>query len=196
MRERQVNIIIGSPGYGKSTAAANIIKQYKDENVLLFKMFLNIADPAFKFIPEKAFANYTGGRAKIADNDATLIGRNPREKYLFFIRSVLKKYRNGMLLVDDASTYERYTTSDEFNDLIMMRRHIGVDVFYIYHAFSVLPIAMLPYVNNVILFHTTDNFQYKAAKLPEMKRLQEAKERIAQKVANGNKYYNEVIKLS
>ncbi len=197
MRERQVNIIVAAPGYGKSSLMAEIIKRfYKRENVLLFKKFMNINDPAFSFIPEKPFASYISGSAKFADNDATMLGKKPKEKYRFFLQAVLKSYRNGLLIVDDAGSYERYTTSDELNELVMMRRHMGVDVFYLFHSMSFLPIEMLPYTNNVIIGHTTDNFAYKAAKLPEMEKLIEAKERIAQKVASGNKYYKEVIKLS
>lgn len=189
-------MIIGAPGHGKSTKMMDIIKRYPDANVLLWKMFLNIGDPAFKTIPEKQYAKYTGGRAKISSNDTTIAGKNERLKYKTFMQGIIDHYRNGMLVVDDASNYEKYTTSDEFNNLIMMRRHMGVDVFYIYHGFTLFPIAMLPYVNNIILFHTTDNFSYKGAKLPEMEKLLAAKNRIAAQVAKGNKYYHEVIKLS
>lgn len=196
MRERQVNMIIGAPGHGKSTEMMNIIKAYPDKNVLIWKNFLNIDDPAFKSIPEKQYIKYTGGRAKMKSNDMSIAGKNEKQKYKNFMQGVIDHYRNGMLIVDDASNYEKYTTSDEFNNLIMMRRHIGVDVFYIYHGFTLFPIPMLPYVNNIILFHTADNFSYKGAKLPQMEKLQAAQERIAAQVAKGNKYYHEVIKLS
>lgn len=187
-RERQFNIFVGAPGFGKSTFTSRIIQQSKDANAIIYKMALNIDDKAFSKFPEcKDIAKYTGGKVKISD--LTI-------KYPKLVRLVVDKYRNGHFVVDDAGLYERDIISDELNDLVMMRRHIGVDVSLIYHGLSFLPIQQFPFINNIILFHTTDNFTYKARRLPAGEQLQAAKDRIAAQVVKGNKYYHEVIKLS
>lgn len=187
MRERQFNIIVGAPGHGKSTLTADLVRQSKDANAIIYKMALNIDDKAFAKFPVREFAKYTGGKVRISDLDV---------KYPKLIQSVIAHYRNGMLVIDDAGLYERDIISDELNHLVMMRRHVGVDVFLVYHGLSFLPIQQFPYINNIILFHTADNFSYKARRIPAGDALQAAKDRIAAQVVKGNKYYYEVIKLS
>lgn len=187
MRERQFNIIVGAPGHGKSTTAAKLFEAGKDANGIIYKMFLNIDDKAFKKYRHVPFDKYTGGKVKISDMDV---------KYKDFLKGVLRSFRNGHVMIDDAGNYERDIISDELNKLVSMRRHMGVDVTMIYHGLSFLPIQQFPFINHIILFHTTDNFSYKAGKLPDIKKLEKAKERIAAQVARGNKYYYEVIKLS
>ncbi len=187
VRERQFNILVGAPGYGKSTFANRIVQGNRDHNAIIYKNNLNIDDPAFVRIPElKDLAKYKGGKVKVSDRTI---------KYPKLVTLINEKYRNGIFMVDDAGLYERDVISDELSDLVMMRRHMGVDVYLIYHGLSYLPIQQFPFVNNIILFHTTDAL-YKGRKLPELDRLQQAKDRIAAKVAGGNKYYHEVIKLS
>lgn len=187
MRERQFNILVGAPGFGKSTKGAEIVSRTHDKNAIIYKMLLNIDDKAFAKFPHVQLKNYKGGKVKIDDLQI---------KYSDMVKAVTRDFRNGMFVVDDAGNYERNIISEELNRLVSMRRHIGVDVLLIYHGLSFLPIQQFPFINNIILFHTTDNPSYKGGKIPEMEKLLAAKARIAAQVARGNKYYHEVIKLS
>lgn len=158
-----------------------------EKNKLLYKHLASINDPAFADIKHIKFREYKGGPAKIDCIDIP---------YKKFLKEVADKYRNGALFVDDAVNFERNSISDEMMYLVSMRAHLGIDVMYIYHSLTGLAIDQIPFLNNVILFHTTDNFKYKGAKLPQMELIEQAKERIAKRVAGGDKYYYEVIKLA
>lgn len=186
-RNPTVSLAVGAKGYGKSTLIAKLIKNSHHRNALIYKIGLNAADPAFKDFKEVSFFKYKGG--KVIINAAEI-------EYKDFLEAILAKFRNGILLIDDASFYEMDTLSPQLKKIMLMCRHLGIDVIMVYHGLSDLPIKQLPYTNQIILFHTTDNAGYKAKKLPGMEGLEQAKNRIARQVAAGNKYYFEVIKLS
>lgn len=184
-RQRTGNAILGAPGTGKSTYSANLIKLSKDPNALIYKAQLNIDDEAFKAFPVCDFYKYKGGKVKISNMDIP---------YKEFLRQVYENFRNGSLLIDDAGLFEKRLLSDEMLNILQMRRHMGVDVYMIYHGFTFFPIEQAAFLNNMVLFHTTDNPQYKGSKLPAFNEMMRAKQRIAE-IHKTNPHYCEVIKL-
>lgn len=189
VREAQYNMIIGAPGYGKSTWTAKHLDRSPRKNILVYKTDLNLHDKAFAAYPAlDKLTDYKGGKAKISDLSID---------YLPLLDSVLKGFRNGALVVDDAAYYEGHNTSDQFFQLMRMKRHLGIDLYYIYHALSDAPINHFRYVNNIVLFHTSDNPKYKATKLPDGGvKFFAAQEQLKKLVAAGHKYQPIVIKLA
>lgn len=190
IREAIYNMVIGAPGFGKTTWIVKHLK-YKSprKDVLLYKSDIGIDDKAvadFKRIPRGQ--SYNGGWAKVSNADI---------KYPEFLTWVRNNFRNGALVVDDAGFFEGHNISPEFEELMMMRRHLGIDIYYVYHGLSKAPIAHFAYVSNMILFHTTDNPKFKANKLPDGgERFFVAHEKIKKMVAAGYKYQPIVINLT
>jgi hypothetical protein len=171
MRERRFNIIVGSPGSGKSTFTANLIKKAAD-NTIVYKHIANIDDPAFTFLNQKTVSSWRQGAAPGTKVQCKIAGR--QEDYAEFLKWVIGNFRNGMIVIDDATLFERDRLSKGMNELVTMRRHYGIDIILIYHGLTALPIEQFIFLNNIILFNTNDNFKYKNNKLPQMAALNSA----------------------
>lgn len=188
-REAQYNMIIGAPGYGKSTWTARHLQNSPRKNVLVYKTDLNLHDKAFAdYKVLDKLSDYKGGLAKISDLSI---------QYIPFLEAITKNFRNGALVVDDAAYYEGHNTSPQFFELMRMKRHLGIDLYYIYHGLSDAPINHFRYVNHIVLFHTSDNPRYKATRLPDGGvNFFAAQERLKRMVAAGHKYQPIIIKLA
>lgn len=183
LRQRRFNIVVGSPGSGKTTFTSNIVRQYK-QNVCFIKHLANIDDPALNFLTQKTRSNWRQGahdeapvKFKLAINDIKIEDEETGEKiseYRYTLKWVKKHFRNGMLIVDDATIFERDRLTEEMNHLVSMRRHYGIDIWLIYHGLTLLPIEQFIFLNNLVLFNTNDNLKYKANKLPNADHLQRA----------------------
>lgn len=189
IREAQYNMIIGAPGYGKSTWTAKHLQRGPRKNIIVYKTDLNLHDAAFKdYKVLDKLSDYRGGFAKISDLSI---------KYIPLLTEITKNFRNGALVVDDAAYYESHNTSDEFFELMRMKRHLGIDLYYIYHGLTDAPINHFRYVNHIVLFHTSDNPKYKASKLPDGgEQFFKAKEQLKRLVASGHKYQPVIVKLA
>ncbi len=185
-RDRQFNLVVGFRGHGKSYYVSKIIRKSSQQNALIYVEDVDIDTPAWAPFPLVDFYSYKGGKVKICAQDL---------EYDVFLRMVRKHYRNGILVIDEGRLHENYKLSKGMIDLVSTCRKIGVDIYINYHGMSGLPIEQFHYVNNIILFHTTDNFRRKNNSIPEMKALEAAQRRIRAQVFKGNKYYAEVIPL-
>ncbi len=165
-------LLIGAPRSGKSTYSAKMIKGYP-KNVIIVKHTSNVADTTHSFLAEKTTGNWRQGvpaggyvKCKMAFAD--------KKSYLPFLDWVKGNYRNGMLVVDDATIFEKNVLSEQMENIVAMRRHYGLDVVLIYHGFTKSPIGQYEFVNKLIIFNTTGNFTYKKDKIPEYDRVTEA----------------------
>lgn len=192
-RERRFTIIVGSPGSGKSTFTANIVKQYPG-NAIIYKHIANIDDPAFAAWSVKNESNIRQGAAPGAPVKCKFAGNT--DDYKAFLTWITKNYRNGLLIIDDATIFERDRMSKEMTNIVTMRRHYGIDVILIYHGLSALPIDQFIFLNTIVLFNTNDNFRYKNNKLPQMAELERAVKtaRLNYQSAK-NKYTPAILKL-
>lgn len=188
IREALYTLVVGAPGFGKSTWIKKHLIKSPRKDVLLFKSNLSIDDKAtldFKLI--KPGDTYTGGWARISD---LVI------EYEDFLQWVLDNFRNGAIIVDDAAMFEADNMTPIFKKLMINRRHLGIDIYYVYHSLTDVPIRHFKYTNNIVLFHTADNMSYKLSRLPAGKLLTEAKENVAKLVQAGYKYQPIIIKLT
>lgn len=171
MQEAEFNLIVGSPGAGKSTFTAGYVKRY-NQSALVYKHLANIDDKAFSFLSTKTKESWRQGAAPGQPVKCKIAGR--QEDYAEFLRWIMAGgLRNGLLVVDDATIFERDRLTKEMNELVTMRRHYGLSIWLIYHGLSLLPIEQFVFANRIVLFNTTDNLKYKAAKMPRFEALTE-----------------------
>jgi hypothetical protein len=182
-----VHAVIGAKGYGKSTLIAKLVASSHHKNALIYKTPVTVGDAAFKAFRYVPFNKYKGGKVIISAGDV---------KYLDFLEAVMTKLRDAVVVIDDSAFYERHNLSVQLEQLMNQCRHVDIDVITVYHGLTKFPIQQIPYLNNIVLFHTNDNAAYKANKLPGFEQLQDSINRIAGEVAKGNRYYYEVIKQS
>lgn len=186
MRERQFNAIVGAPGHGKSTLTAKLVSQLPG-NAIIYKTHFNIDDKAFEQFPLVDVKKYTGGKVRFSDANI---------QYNDLLKWVKSTFRNGTLIIDDATIFEVNQISKELNYLIAMRRHLGIDIYLVYHGLTGFPIDQYKFLNWLILFNTTDSIAYKKSKIPNYNKIEIAIAQIKKEIENGNKYANRAIKLS
>jgi hypothetical protein len=197
MKEREFNMVVGITGAGKSTFTAKYVKAYK-ENVIVYKHIANIDDKAFDFLPQKTITNWRQGAQPGAPVKCKIAGH--KKEYKEFLRWILaENYKNGLLIIDDATIYERFQLTEEMNELVAMKRHYGLDIWLNYHGLTLLPIEQFIFCRYIILFMTTDNIQYKNNKLPQMDKLAAGIAEARRNYSSGAvplKYTPAIVKLS
>lgn len=165
---------------------SRLIQQSSQKNALIYCEDIDLDTEAWAPFPLVDFKKYSGGKRKVCAQDID---------YKIFLELVAKYYRNGIVVIDEGRLHESYKLSAEMIRIVSIMRKIGVDLYINYHGLRGLPVEQFHYVNNVVLFHTTDNFKSKQHSIPEMAALQDAQRRIKAKVFAGNKYYSEVLQL-
>lgn len=186
------NIVCGTNGTGKSTFIDERIKETHFKNVLVYVESIDLNGNPFKGMPAIPLTSYRGGKVCI---DADTVPCD------VFLAACAKKYRNGMIVLDEAGEYkEQMFNGDEpipaLRKLGKQRRKYNVEIYFIYHSASEIPIRLLKWANNIILFHQVDEFRHKAHLIPKAKVLQAAQRRIAERYENGDHYYGERIQLA
>lgn len=106
-------------------------------------------------------------------------------------------YTNGILVFDDARVYIHAQSDDFMQWLQIRRRQVGVDLFCNFHGLTQVPPVFFTFATNIILFYTKDNIKRRAEYIDEQdfNEIQQAKARIAKRVAGGDKYAYEIITL-
>lgn len=189
VRDGLTMAFIGVRGHGKSTSVVKLLAKSPFPNRLVFKEGVNVTDPAFRGWKVVPFEKFAGGNAIIDGGEID---------YRQFIKLCTTKLFNATLVIDDAGIYESNDISPELKKLLINCRRQKVDVILVFHGLSDMPIRLWSYLNWVVLHHTTDNFKYKASKVPNGEMLLAAQKRIAAQVIKGgkHKYTVEQIKLS
>lgn len=169
--ERTFDVEVGAPRSGKSTFSVKIIKPYA-ENAIVIKHLANINDETFSFLPQKTMENWRQGAKPWEYVKCKMAFVDKDKDYPAFLAWVLKNFRNGLLVIDDATIFEQRETSKMLLEIISMRAHIGVDVLLIFHGFTKMPLDMLTFMNHFIIFNTTDNIARRKESLTDYDSIQ------------------------
>jgi nucleoside-triphosphatase THEP1 len=184
------NIIVGAPGTGKSTFVDQIITKTHFKNALVYIEGIDQGGKPFLGLPVISLFDYKGGKVCI---DADQV------EFDHFMEAVAAKYRNGLLIIDEAGMYKMEDKGKIIPPVVKLmkqRRKYNVEIYLIYHSVSEIPVRLFKWCNNVILFHQTDKFNHKGAVIPNIEALNDAKERIAARYFAGDVHYCERVQLS
>jgi predicted kinase len=168
-RLRHFNAVTGVTGSGKSTFCANVIKAYP-QNVIVLKHIANINDPAFLFLPEKTTENFAKNKIE-GKAIKCKISVYDKEQYKVILAWIEKNFANGLVLVDDATVFERDRLTLKMIDLVSLRRHLGIDIYLVYHGLSMFPIDQYIFLDYLILFNTSDSINYKKNKIEKIQQV-------------------------
>ena len=193
----RLNLIVGSPGTGKSSLTDKIIAKTHFKNAIVYIEGIDQGGTPFKGLPVlQPPIVYKGGKVCI-DADSM--------KITDLINALCLKYRNGLFIIDEAGMYkhEMFVKGEPVPPLLKLlkqRRKYNIEMYFIYHSASEIPVQIFKFVNNLILFHQTDMFAHKAGVIPRIAELNAAKLRIEKKYFDtsnkNNRYYCERIQLS
>jgi Poxvirus A32 protein len=191
-RERHFNLVAGGTGCGKSTWLANkVIKPYT-QNVIVLKHIVNVNDKAFSFLPKKTIETFKKYNQKNKPIQC-VIPYTDKKEYKPFLEWVKNNIEHCLLIIDDATILEKDRLSETMQLLATMRRHYAIDIYLVYHGLTFLPIDQFIHVNYLIMFNTSDNFIYKAKKLPNSEVLKNAQAEVKKNYLSKDKQYVPVI---
>ena len=174
------SILVGINGTGKTSFVKNILEHtVNDRN----RALIVTPDRAVEEVSGREIATFKGIRKIIYHSGA--------------MEDIQRYYSNGMLIFDDARVYIRAQSDDFMQWLQIRRRQVGIDFFCCFHGLTQVPPVFFTFASNIVLFYTKDNIKRRAEYVDEQdfQDIQEAKARIAKKVADGNPYYYEIITL-
>ncbi len=186
----RLNIVVGTNGTGKSTLIDKVVSKTHFRNALIYIESIDLNGNPFKGLPTIPLKLYKGGKVTI-DADEIPFDR--------FISAVANYYRNGMLVIDEAGMYELMEDGQPIPPLLKLlkqRRKYNIEIYLLYHGVSEIPVRLFKWVNNLILFHQTDEFKHKAAVIPRIEELRAAQMRVRTQYFKGNVHYCERIQLS
>lgn len=199
--ERTFDVAVGAPRSGKSTFSAKVIKSYP-ENALIVKHKANIHDATFSFLPEKTMQNWRQGVPRTGHVKCKMAFMDKDKDYQVFLRWVIDHFRNGLLVIDDATIFEQRETSKLMLEIISMRAHLGIDVLLIFHGFTKMPIDMFTFLNHFIIFNTVDNITRKKDTLTDYDSIYAAvlraryRYRLYQDRTDPRKYEPEILRIN
>lgn len=182
--DRYFDLLVGAPRSGKSTFAANIIKQFQ-QNVIIVKHTSNINDDTHSFLTEKTPENWRQGAAPNQFVKCKM-AFDEKEDYLPFLQWVKEHYRYGLLIIDDATIFEDYKMSRPLKNIVSMRRHYKLSVILIYHGFTACPIDQFTFVNKLVIFNCNDNITRKKDRIPKFEQIEQAVTRSKQNFMSTN----------
>lgn len=181
------DIICGVNGTGKTTLLKRLlIRYYEAGNRIL------IVTPH-----PNEWSNVPDVHPTLRHHIATYTGWRRILYYDGCVDDIRQYYSNGVLVFDDARAYIHAQTNDFMTWLQISRRQKSIDFISVFHGLTQVPPQYFTFASNLFLFYTKDNIKRRGVYVDEIDfvRIQEAKRRIAQKVADGDKYYFELINL-
>lgn len=157
-RNRKLILVIGGVASGKTTFIFNNLKKLKEKCIIydinreeIYKKLPVVSLEKIGIIKKGKWRN---------------ICKDPD----IFFSTILKKYRNGILICDDFDRYQSVIT-DDIRSLVIGYRHLGLDVILVFHSLArVLPIV---YENcsDIFLFKTSEQPDRSIYKIPNYEKV-------------------------
>jgi molybdopterin-guanine dinucleotide biosynthesis protein len=182
MRARKVIVVVGMKNVGKTTTLLNIARSQK-QRVLIFDKNSEMAYNGIEYLKPSEIKNFQGVK-KCYHSDV--------EGFLTWLK---KYYRNGLLVLEDATAYVRSRSNRPLNDMLVSCRHYGLDIILVFHSLTAVPSEIYPLTDTIILFKTEQSPEkvLSANKIPQADRiLADFKE------VNGHesRHYKKIIELN
>jgi GTPase SAR1 family protein len=183
-RDPDITLIIGYPGCGKST----LCEKFIEKGLSLQKKCLIVRPNDrdwnhYEEIQNTDFHKMKGVKTLIYEKKVTL-------------PEIIKKFYNGFLFFDDCRYYFRSNVEniEGLRQLLIDRRKMMTDVFFIAHGFSEIPPAVYTFAKRAILFSTQDSIASRKEVILKYNFVAKKQLEINEK-AKENQYYFEIINL-
>jgi ABC-type sugar transport system ATPase subunit len=187
MRSTKLTLIIGTNGTGKTT--------------LLKKILATIPPHAKTLILMPDYTEWQNVSSEInlenKQEIATLEGRAKSALTNSQIKLIknLQYFTQGTLIFDDCRGYLTKRENQHLNTLLIRRRQMQNDLFFVIHSFTHIPTNIYAYASDIFLFRTTERItQPVREKLIDANKMIEAQKRVNQ-AATQNPYFYERIKF-
>lgn len=136
-------VVLGATGTGKTTAVKNVLRASERRTLII-----SLDGSEWQGLPVTELRSaqdyaFTDIRVHLWDPKRSL--------------SVLRYFRNGIIVFDDCRGYFRSNTSDNLHKFLILMRYSGVDIFAIAHGFTEVPPVFFTFATDFILFKTLDS---------------------------------------
>lgn len=173
-RTAKLTIILGTNGTGKTTMLRHILDSSPQRALIVTSHVEEWTD-----LPENNLA--TRQDFLFHDRQRHIIRRD-------YTIERLKYFKQGILIFDDCKTFIGDKNA-ALEDLLIARRQLELDVFYIAHGFTRVPPLFYPYFSDLILFRTKDNPSSRKKDLLQYEEIMEVQKRINQRAQQNPHYY-------
>jgi hypothetical protein len=182
MRARRVILVVGMKNVGKTTMLLGMARAQK-QRVLIFDKNSEAAYNGVPYLNPKNIKEFQGVK-KIYHSDV--------EGFMVWLKT---HYRNGLLLLEDATAYVRNRSSRPLNDMLVSCRHYGLDMIMVFHSLTSVPAEIYPLADTIILFKTEQSPErvLLANKIPQMERILACFKEVNE---HPERHYKKIIELN
>lgn len=183
LRNRKIVVYAGMPGCGKTTDILKTInaflKQHPKEKVIIYDINREKAYAHFPAIDVDKIPFVKSGVYRIVSSD-----------YEGVLKALSETFRNGLVVLEDANYYLTAARNMTLWQILVSRRHMGMDVILTFHSLARVPPYLYEMLNVICLFKTNENVDRVKSKIPNFDKVEKIKNKINK---HPNKYYHEVI---
>lgn len=184
-RKTELTLVCGINGTGKSTwLRDNIV----NDDIIKSNQRVIVVTPDDCEWRELAglklsdINDFTGSRRVVYQSPAT-------------IDALCRQFRHGTLILDDALAYLTLQTPEALQWVYIRHRQAAVDIFIVAHGLRQFPPRVFTFAQWLVLFNSVENFSSRKKDVREdiYNKIIQAQRRIANRVAEGDPYYHEII---
>jgi len=148
-RRRKLITVVGLNGAGKTRVILEMIDKYQDGKVLIYDRQQEAEYMKFAEIPVAGIPHMKSGKYKVRGSEW--------EEILTTLNST--PYEEGLIVLEDSSSYLPKHENKALMDMFVSRRHRGIDIVLTFHSINRIPPYVLENMDTLILFKTNDNPQ-------------------------------------
>ncbi len=181
----KVTAILGRRGTGKTTYIKDLVNLYRENLPNQKVLILDTLDhPNYRDVP-------------IINEGLLKRWKKPAVYRMFdkdtdkLLNLVEENYKNGLLILEDASKYLRRQLSADVRSFIFDSKQKNLDIIFLFHGFMAMPKELYSVIDNLVLFKTDDPSFRKTSII----NYQEVKEVYDRVMAHPSPYYNETITI-
>jgi hypothetical protein len=155
MRMNKVTAILGRRGCGKTTYSVKFIKSYRtmhpDKKILVIDTLDHPLYREFAAVTPELVSRWK------EPNIYRIFGSNMAEIF----DCITNNFTNALILFEDAIKILDAKLQPEIKNLIIDSKQKNLDIIFIFHGFSAIPLNVLRYLDFITVFKTADNPKYR-----------------------------------